>query len=149
MTEVEIQGFRELQEDLLRAVRRYPDMAQKALEQEGKQFKKDVIKETSSAVFKKTGNLAKGYKVDPVEGFGAGMHVNFRATAPHFHLIENGHEKVTQKTRRGKKLESGGRNIGFTPGRLIVAAVRARYTVKMPLDIKERFETMLRECGLI
>lgn len=149
MVEVDMEGFRELQESLLQAIRRYPDMAQKALEQEGKQFKKDVVKETNSAVFKKTGNLAKGYKLDRVEGFGAGMHINFRATAPHFHLIENGHEKVTQKTRKGKKLDGGGRRIGFTPGRLIVSAVRARYTVKMPADIKERFDNMLRECGLI
>lgn len=148
MIEMELEGMQELQDAILRVVRQYPDMAQKALEEEGKKFKRDAIKETNSAVFKKTGNLVKGYKLDRVEGYGSSMHINFRATAPHFHLIENGHRKVTQKTKRGKKLENGGRNIGFVPGRLIVSAVRARYDVKLPEDIKERMDRLLRENGL-
>lgn len=148
MVEVDLEGLRELQDSMLQAVRQYPDMTQKALEQEGKQFKKDVIKETNSAVFRKTGKLAKGYRLDKVEGYGSDMHINFRATAPHFHLIENGHRKVSPKTKRGKRLKNGGQNLGFVPGRLIVAAVRARYDIRMPKDVMEHFDRLLKENGL-
>ena len=148
MMEIRLDGMEELQADLLRAVRAEPGMARTALEKAGKKFKSAVIKETYSAVEKKTGNLAKGYKLDPVEGFGNGMHINFRATAPHFHLVENGHEQVTQKTRKGKKLRNGGRNIGFVPGRLIVAKVRVEYGNKFPKDVAEQFNKMLEENNL-
>lgn len=148
MMEIRLDGVEELQADLLRAVRAEPGMARTALEKAGKKFKSAVIKETYSAVEKKTGNLAKGYKLDPVEGFGSGMHINFRATAPHFHLVENGHEQVTQKTRKGKKLRNGGRNIGFVPGRLIVAKVRVEYGTKFPKDVAEQFNKMLEENNL-
>ena len=149
MVEVDLEGMRELRESLLQAVDRYPDMAQAALEQEGKDFKSDVLAETRSAVFRRTGNLARGYKLDKVEGYGSDMHINFRATAPHFHLIENGHRKVSPKTRRGKKLKNGGRDLGgFVPGFLILSSVRARYDVKMPKDIMEKFNSFLRENGL-
>lgn len=148
MMEIRLDGMEELRADLLRAVRAEPGMARTALEKAGKKFKSAVIKETYSAVEKKTGNLAKGYKLDPVEGFGNGMHINFRATAPHFHLVENGHEQATQKTRKGKKLRNGGRNIGFVPGRLIVAKVRVEYGTKFPKDVAEQFNKMLRENNL-
>ena len=148
MMEIRLDGMEELRADLLRAVRAEPGMARTALEKAGKKFKSAVIKETYSAVEKKTGNLAKGYKLDPVEGFGNGMHINFRATAPHFHLVENGHEQVTQKTRKGKKLRNGGRNIGFVPGRLIVAKVRVEYGTKFPKDVAEQFNKMLEENNL-
>ena len=148
MMEIRLDGMEELQADLLRAVRAEPGMARTALEKAGKKFKSAVIKETYSAVEKKTGNLAKGYKLDKVEGFGSNMHINFRATAPHFHLVENGHEQVTQKTRKGKKLRNGGRNIGFVPGRLIVAKVRVEYGTKFPKDVAEQFNKMLEENNL-
>ena len=148
MMEIRLDGMEELRADLLRAVRAEPGMARTALEKAGKKFKSAVIKETYSAVEKKTGNLAKGYKLDKVEGFGNNMHINFRATAPHFHLIENGHEQVSQKTRKGKKLRNGGRNIGFVPGRLIVAKVRVEYGNKFPKDVAEQFNKMLEENNL-
>lgn len=148
MMEIRLDGIEELQQDLLRAVRAEPGMAREALEKAGKQFKSTVIKETYSAVEKKTGNLVKGYKLDPVEGFGNAMHINFRATAPHFHLIENGHEQVTHKTKNGKKLKNGGRNIGFVPGRLIVSKVRVKYATKFPEEVAKQFNKMLEENGL-
>ena len=148
MMEIRLDGMEELQADLLRAVRAEPGMARTALEKAGKKFKSAVIKETYSAVEKKTGNLAKGYKLDQVEGFGNNMHINFRATAPHFHLIENGHNQVSQKTRKGKKLRNGGEVIGFVPGRLIVSKVRVEYGTEFPKEVAKQFNKMLRENNL-
>lgn len=155
MMEIRLDGMEELQADLLRAVRAEPGMARTALEKAGKKFKSAVIKETYSAVEKKTGNLAKGYKLDKVEGLGNNMHINFRATAPHFHLIENGHDIVMPKHHgvRGKKgvkvkNKNAGKVTGFVPGRLIVAKVRVEYGTKFPKDVAEQFNKMLEENNL-
>ncbi|EOS27623.1 hypothetical protein C806_00070 [Lachnospiraceae bacterium 3-1] len=148
--EVTIDGIEELREEFQTAIKKYPCIAEEALLAAGKKFRNAVKKETRSATFTGTGNLLKGYKLDPVEGYGPYMHINFRATAPHFHLIENGHELVTHKTKNGKKLRNGGQNIGFVPGRLIVAAVRADYNEsKFPEEMEKALEKLLKESNLL
>ena len=146
---ITIDGMDELMEELRETAKKYPDVAEKALTASGKKFKSAVIKETHAAVGTITGNLAKGYRLDPVEGYGKYMYVNFRATAKHFHLIENGHNQVTQNTKKGKKVANGGRVIGFVPGRLIVAAVRADYQTKFPLQMEDELTRLLKENNLI
>lgn len=148
MSSFSILGLDELVEDLEKAVKHYPDKSIETLEKAGKQFKNRVIKITNEATFKHTGNLVKGYKLDPVEGFGINMQINFRGTAPHFHLIENGHNQVSQKTKNGKKLENGGKVIGFVPGRLIVHQAREEYRTKLPEEMKKMLEDILKESDL-
>lgn len=147
-SEFTITGLEELTEDLKKAVKIYPDKAMETLETTGKKFKNRVIKITNEATEKHTGNLAKGYKLDPVNGFGVNMSVDFRATAPHFHLIENGHNQVSQKTRNGHPIEGGGQVIGFVPGRLIVHQAREEYRVKMPQIMTDMLDEILRESDL-
>lgn len=150
MAAVSITGIGELMEEMQDAIKKYPDIAKEALEVSGKKFKNAVKKETRSATFTHTGNLQKGYKLDGVEGYGPYMHINFRATAPHFHLIENGHELVSQRTKKGKKLKSGGQSIGFVPGRLIVAAVRADFSEnRFPEEMEKAMEKLLKESHLL
>ena len=150
MADVSITGIEELMEERQDAIKKYPDIAKEALEDAGKKFKNAVKKETRRATFTHTGNLLKGYKLDKVEGQGSFMHINFRATAPHFHLIENGHELVSQKTKKGKRLKNGGQNIGFVPGRLIVAAVRADFSEgKFPEEMEKAMEKLLKESRLL
>lgn len=155
MMEIRLDGMEELQADLLRAVRAEPGMATTALEKAGKKFKRAVIKATRGETKKKTGKLAKGYKLDPVEGFGSDMHINFRATAPHFHLIENGHDIVMPKHHgvRGKKgvkvkNKNAGKVTGFVPGRFIVSKVKIQYGTQFPKDVAEQFNKMLEENNL-
>ena len=150
MVDVSITGIEEMMEDMQEAIKKYPGIAKEALEDSGKKFKNAVKKETRSATSTKTGNLLKGYKLDPVEGHGSYMHVNFHADAPHFHLIENRHDVVTHRTRDKKKLKDGGRTIGFVPGRLIVAAVRADYNGrKFQEDMGKAMERLLKESHLL
>ncbi len=150
MADVSITGIGELMEEMQDAIRKYPDIAREALEVSGKKFKNAVKKETRSATFTHTGNLMKGYKLDEVEGYGSYMHINFRATAPHFHLIENGHELVSQRTKRGEKLKNGGQNIGFVPGRMIVSAVRADFSEnKFPEEMEKAMERLLKGSRLL
>lgn len=142
--EFDISGLDELTECLQKVVKRYPDKAMETMEKTGKKFKNRVIKITHSAVDQITGNLIKGYKLDPVEGYGLNTQVNFRGTAPHFHLIENGHNQVV-----GKSKKKAGRVVGFVPGRLIVHQAREEYKSQLPIILEETLTELLKESDLI
>ena len=143
-----ISGLDELRADLEKAVKLYPDKSEKMLKKAGKQFKNRVIKITHEATAHHTGNLAKGYKIDQVQGFGINMQVNFRATAKHFHLIENGHEMVVGRVKKGRKIIKEGKVVGYVPGRLIVHQVREEYRTELPKIMEKMLEEILRESDL-
>lgn len=136
--EFNLEGMVELQESLRKAIKKYPDKAQERLEDVGKKFKRRVIQITRSAVDQHSGRLIKGYKLDKVRNYGVNMEKDFRGTAPHFHLIENGHIQITKN----------GKVIGFVPGRLIVKQARDEFADKMPDTIKELIDDITRECDL-
>lgn len=50
--------------------------------------------------------LIQRYKVRKPETFGNSIKVDFRSTAPHYHLIERGHEIVYQGVRTGKRTKA-------------------------------------------
>lgn len=146
---LDLTGVADLQESMMKAVNLYSNKVEEALEESGKDFKRRVIQETRKAVNQKTGNLIKGYKLDPVSGYGINMEINFRGTAPHFHLIENGHELVTPKTRKGKKLKNGGKTVGFVAGRLIVHKIRSDYRIVFPQKMQKVCNEILKDSDLI
>lgn len=45
----------------------------------------------------------------------------------HFHLVNNGHEMVTVVSRNGKKVQGGGKTVGFVAGRRIKEPVIERW----------------------
>ena len=148
-SEVILTGLDELHEDLRKAMKRYPDKSIEVMEQTGKKFKSRVQQITREATYTHTGNLIKGYKLDPVRGYGSSVSVDFSGTAPHFHLIENGHNIVKQKSRKGKVLEGGGQVIGFVPGRLIVHQAREEYKQQLPKIMEELLTELLKESDLL
>lgn len=133
-----LNGFTELQDSLQKAIKKYPDMGAERLENISKDFKKRVIQITKQSVDSHTGKLIKGFKLDKMRGFGVNMEKDFRGTAPHFHLIENGHNQITKD----------GRNVGWVPGRLIVKQARDEFADKMPQEMQKLIEDITRECGL-
>lgn len=145
---ISLNGLEELRASMEQAVRIWPNKVEESIEESGKELKKEVIQETKSAVNRKTGNLIKGFKLDKMQNYGIHMEQNFRGTAPHFHLIENGHEKVKQYKRRGKKIKDGGKNIGFVPGRLIVGKVRRTYKDKFYENMQKTCDEILKESKL-
>lgn len=133
-----LDGLDDLQESLAKAINKYPDIAEERLEKTAKNFKKRVVQITKSAVESHTGNLIKGFKLDKVHFYGANMQKDFRGTAPHFHLIENGHEQVTKD----------GKNIGWIPGYQIVGQARNEYADIMPEVMKELLTDITKVCDL-
>ena len=139
LSEFEIKGLNELEDSLKKAVNAYPDKAASSLKALGNQFKRKAIKNTDQAQVKEhTGRLKKGYKVSKVTGYGMNMEVNFSGTAPHFHLIEHGHNQINKK----------GENIGFVPGYHMVAQTRTEFQDEVPKQLQKMISKINKECGL-
>lgn len=136
----EISGFDELRDELAKAIKLYPDLAESKLENTAKKFKNRVITITYSAVGKRTGNLIKGFKLDKMRHYGINMEKDFRGTAPHFHLIENGHNLIN------KAGESVGK--GWVPGHNIVDQARNEYSDIMPEVVKDLLNDITKRSGL-
>lgn len=134
-----LDGFTDLQQGLKKAIRIYPDLAETRLRAIARNFKKDVISETEKKVNKHTGNLVKGFKLDRMQGYRENVSIDFRGTAPHFHLIENGHNQTTKD----------GKVIGWVEGKHIVKKMREGYADNvMPLEMNRLYEDIIKECDL-
>lgn len=144
-TGISCSGLEELERDLEKAVSLYENKAKETLQRNGKKFKNRVRKITATAVQQRTGNLSKGYRLSKVKGEGMNMEIEFRATAPHFHLIENGHE-LTANGRNGEKGTKVGK--GFVAGRLIVNQAREEYRTILPQELQNMVNELLGECDL-
>lgn len=138
--DLKLEGFDELQSSLRSAVQKYPDMAADRLESISKDFKKRVIQITKQSTATHSGKLIKGFKLDKMQNYGVNMQKDFRGTAPHFHLIENGHRQL------GKNGENVGK--GWVPGLQIVKQARDEYADKMPEEMQRLVDDITRECDL-
>lgn len=131
MDGLEFDGADDLEQALVDAAKRYPDLAEDILKGEQKDFKKEMTRETWRAVEKHTGNLVRGFKFDKIKFSRDGnMETDFHAESgknPHFHLVNNGHEMVTPVSRNGKKLKGGGKTVGYVAGRRIKEPVIERW----------------------
>jgi hypothetical protein len=136
----DMKGFDELENSLKGAIKKYPDMAEDRLEDISRKFKNRVIKITHQAVETHSGRLVKGFKLGKIRGYGINMEKDFRGTAPHFHLIENGH-RLTDKD--GKSIGKG-----WVKGYQIVKQARDEYAEKMPEEMQGLIDDIVKECGL-
>ena len=131
MDGMEFDGADNLISGMEDALRKYPDLVEDGLKKEQKDFKKAMIKETWSAVEKRSGNLVKGFKFSKIRANKSNMETDFLAEGSkkgaHFHLVNNGHEMVTVVSRNKKRIQGGGKTVGFVPGRRIKEPVIERW----------------------
>lgn len=149
---LEFDGLEELANDLKNTIDKYPDMADEVLKESGKKFVKHVKKEYKAKVKKHSGKLTKGMKLGNVQNYGSAASIDFYAENkknPHFHLIENGHNLVTPKYRKGKRMENGGQIIGWVPGVKLMPKIRQEYGPVWQQDIERAAERMLKEENLL
>lgn len=97
MADFKIEGLEEFQEKLKTIEKKAPDRILDKLDEEGKKLRVAARDNTP----KMTGRLRKGYKLLPVEKIQGGYQKGMTNTAPHFHLVEKGHRKVSKS---GKEL---------------------------------------------
>ena len=103
MTGLKIQGLEEFQQKLKTIEKKAPDRILNKLDSEGNALIRAVRANTPQGP---TGNLKKGYRLTQVEKIQGGYQKGLYTRAPHFHLVEKGHRKVTPS----------GKEIGWTPG---------------------------------
>lgn len=102
MVDFEVHGLEEFREKLRLIEKKAPDRILRELDKQGNKLRKEVRKNTPS----KTGGLRGGWQLAKVEKVAGGYQKGMYNKKPHFHLVEDGHRKVTP----------GGREIGWTPG---------------------------------
>ncbi|MCK9325825.1 MAG: HK97 gp10 family phage protein [Bacteroidales bacterium] len=127
MAELKLEGLEEFQEKLRTIERRAPDRILDKLDDEGKKLRKAARANTP----KITGNLRRRYKLLPVEKVRGGYQKGMTNTAPHHHLVEKGHRKVTP----------GGREIGWTPGKFYLE----RTVKEVEPEVNKELENWLDE----
>ena len=143
--------FDELRESLEKVAKRYPDYAEKELKKEGREFSKAVRKKALSATDKHTGNLTKGFRLEPVKHINGVILEEFMAEGrknPHWHLVENGHEIITPFKKNGKKLKNGGKCVGLVPGKRIVSAVLKNWGGKHEERLRRVLQRVKDDAGL-
>lgn len=128
--EFELKGLDELKEKLEKALKEYPDKAEEKLEDIAKKFRKSVVQKTPKGP---TGNLKKSYRLSKVQQMGRVLFIEFRSTAPHFHLVERGHN---QKTKSGTK---------WIPGVRMVERTVEEYEEIIPREVEEWLEDLFKE----
>lgn len=124
-------GDEELGQCLEAAIQVYPDLAEQRLRAAANRFKREVRKKCDEDTKEITGRLKKDMKVGKTRGYGNRMEVDFMATAPHFHLVEHGHELITPQ----------GERTGFVQGKHMVKRTAENFA---PILDKE-LEKVLKE----
>lgn len=131
-----MEGIEELENDIRTAIEECPKELKKGLNDIANDFRKSAKKRTPDY---------KEHKGDPklklkrcygkrafMEDDKTGILVY--NNAPHFHLVERGHQLVT-----GGKLGKGGEVVGFVPGQHMMEKTKNEYEEIVP----ERFEKIL------
>lgn len=115
----EINGLEELQEDIKSLMRKYPSETEAELEKIATDFQKDVNKKFPNGGKSGRKPVSKKWKRYKLKSGLSGMTVglSLQNTAPHFHLVENGHKQIVNKERyaalqSGQLVFSGQKNQG-------------------------------------
>lgn len=131
-------------DDLSLSVRR---LAQDAPNETKREFKRLAFKMRASCLKRIdertdqiTGKLVKkGVRVDRIKQYGHNLSVDIYGDQPHFHLIENGHEIIDQRT---------GENKGFVPGFNCMSDTITEYKAKYPDELEQMVDRIIRRSGL-
>lgn len=100
---LELEGVEELQEKLMQVYKRGPDRIYDRLDKDARKFMRQARKNTPVGP---TGNLKKGYRKEQAVKHGDNFEVGIYNRAPHHHLVNNGHRKVSPS----------GKVLGWTDG---------------------------------
>ena len=133
------QGFdlSELQKyakDLATVGQEYEKAERRFLQKEGAKLRSKT-KAQARKLGKKTGNYLKSIKRGKVYEYDGAQAVRVYSTAPHAHLIEDGHRMVSHD----------GRELGFVPGMHIFEVSGKDFQPEFLADIDEMLDEVVKE----
>lgn len=108
--EFRFEGLEELNKKLNVVKDEFPDEAEKVVDKMTNRLRKHVRDKTPKSDKDHKRKLSKSYKKTRAAKQGDEISADFYATAPHFHLIDRGHQWVTP----------GGKRMGWVPGKFMV-----------------------------
>ena len=112
--------------DYIKVARKLPDAEKQILKEEGRKLRKKTKDGIKRAMLgKKTGNYLKSIKLGKVYKYHGVQAVRVYSSAPHAHLIEEGHRMVTHD----------GREVGYVPGYFIFQAAAKEFTPELVEDL--------------
>jgi hypothetical protein len=148
---MDYQGLDELERDMERAMKLFPDECRRNLEEQGNEFRTMARQEYRKATTRRTGNLTRGFYISPVMGLGLNQFIEFcaegngrRRPNPHFHLIENGHKIVLPYSWDNV----GGDQRGFVPGVKLIPKLRAKFEPVFRAAAERTIDKILKGSGL-
>lgn len=158
MLEFEVdEGLKELQNSMERAVKKFPASAERALQNETEKIASDMkswvpkkIKGHGRIGTEKPGKrLENRFKPGKVIRKGLNYTAADLSGAPHYHLVEEGHDLYThlRKNKRGKGKVGSNRKIGHVDGKKIVAGYMAERSRYSELIAGEMLDEILKEAG--
>ena len=117
------------QEILKTATTEMPKIAKSFLKGEANQLRNKAKKKARKELKEKTGNYTKGFTTGKVYPYGdTEYNIQVKNTAPHAHLIEEGHDMVTHD----------GRKVGFVPGKHILENSAIEFEETFAKDIENK-----------
>lgn len=159
----EVKGLEELTESFKKIATQYPDKAGELLQKEAKTLRREVVKMVNNDVnvdqeSKRSLGKIKEYRISEIKGYNEKQYVEVSGVAPHFHLLENGHQIVTPKHRKiklkdGSKkritLANGGQNRGFYVGHHWMDRASKQVEKRLPQDVEAVVNKILEKEGFL
>ena len=120
--------------ELERTARASPKLQKKFMRQEGSKLLRRT-KSEAKRVKVKTGNYKKSIKRGKVYEYDGAQAIRVYSTAPHAHLIEDGHRMVTHD----------GREVGFVPGMHVFEVAGQGFEPEYLADIDDMLDEAVKE----
>ena len=120
--------------ELERTARESPKLQKKFMRQEGSKLLRKT-KSEAKRVKVKTGNYKKSIKRGKVYEYDGAQAIRVYSTAPHAHLIEDGHRMVTHD----------GREVGFVPGMHVFEVAGKGFEPEYLADIDDMLDEAVKE----
>ena len=120
--------------ELERTARDAPKTQKKFMRQEGSKLLRRT-KSEAKRVKAKTGNYKKSIKRGKVYEYDGAQAIRVYSTAPHAHLIEDGHRMVTHD----------GREVGFVPGMHVFEVAGKGFEPEYMADIDDMLDEAVKE----
>lgn len=142
---MDVSGLDDLIESFQELSRQYPDASGDMLRKDGRLLRKEITKKAEELTDTDKGNrwsLAKegSYSVSKPQGWGDNRYVEICAKAPHFHLVEHGHEKY----------DFHGNDTGeWVHGKHFLQKAVKEYREEMPRNVERMIDGVLKKEGFL
>lgn len=133
MSGFSIDGLDELQKDIQQLVMDYPDETNKQMRKFANEFKEDCNAKMPAEYKEGKRPIPKNWEVKNKQVLRVSIDAEIRNKAPHFHLVENGHNMVVR-----------GQTVGFVPGKHYAERTREEWKEDFPDKVKDFVDEMLK-----